>query len=584
MKIKIISIVFFFLLALSSISFTNVNAVSVTENKIGNDPIQKISEQQDQKLANKEYEIYLSENVGVSNDGNSKNQMNHDNTPSVTIAINLVERLTVSTNDADHNMIILIKQNDEMQAIPDRISKYGKTKSNGKSIVLTNIFDEVSSSHTTDADQILDKSKYVFSLLYNDLTKIDSSLTMLSSFTIAELPILIQTYEHQESTSIVNFGQTHNFDLVNTVVDVSKNPLLVILLVPLSGYLLARAEGTKFKIVNIQKFVGYCFIVILVSSIVVAPLSISPIYLNNAYADVQNGTLNSESQNSTDVNVTNSISFNQFSNATNSLSFNQFSNATNPQSQLPSNTTNSSNQSSSNTVNVPTPTESWNFTDSNLKTTTVGKARIDDSENTTALSLNGDGYLKQNSTGTQNLSALTLSAWVKPDYSQGSPQFTVISKENTFILAVNNNIQPAKKAIFSVFDGIKWNTVESNSTIPENWTHLVATYDGSSISIYVNGTQESKIPLVGVSTISIHGIIENQTIGTLSSNSDVVIGAYMSSIRNNANNLFSGSLRDVKLYDSLLAPYQITGLYLGNNKQLVPVTENATLTVLQQNS
>src|SRR6185312_8165779 len=226
----------------------------------------------------------------------------------------------------------------------------------------------------------------------------------------------------------------------------------------------------------------------------------------------------------------------------------------------------------------------WNFTASDLKTITVGKSRMDDSENTTTLSLNGDGYLKQNSAATQNLSALTLSAWVKPDYSQGSPQFTVISKENTFILAVNNNIQPAKKAVFSVFDGIKWNTVTSNSTIPENWTHLVATYDGSSIGIYVNGTQESKIPLVGVSTISIHGTIENQTIGTLSSNSDVVIGAYMNSIRNNANNLFSGSLRDVKLYDSLLAPYQITGLYLGNNKQLAPITENAILAVLPQNS
>ncbi|WP_166289285.1 LamG domain-containing protein, partial [Candidatus Nitrosotalea sp. FS] len=233
---------------------------------------------------------------------------------------------------------------------------------------------------------------------------------------------------------------------------------------------------------------------------------------------------------------------------------------------------------------TPIPTESWNFTASKLKTMTVGKARMDDSDNTTALSLNGDGYLKQNSTGTQNLTALTLSAWVKPDYSQGSPQFTVISKENTFILAVNNNIQPAKKAIFSVFDGIKWNTVESNSTIPENWTHLVATYDGSSIGIYVNGTLESKIPLVGVSTISIHGTIENQTVGTLSSKSDVVIGAYMNSIRNNANNLFSGSLRDVKLYDSLLTPYQITGLYLGNNKQLAPVTENTTLAVVPQNS
>ena len=219
-----------------------------------------------------------------------------------------------------------------------------------------------------------------------------------------------------------------------------------------------------------------------------------------------------------------------------------------------------------------------------MKSLAVGKASIDNSTNTTSLSLNGNGYLKQNVASAQNLTAFTLSAWVKPDYSQGSPQFTVISKENTFILAVNNNISPAKKAVFSVFDGIKWNTVVSNSTIPENWTLLTATYDGSSISIYVNGTQESKIPLAGVSTISITGKIENQTVGTLSSNSDIVIGAYMNSIRNNANNLFSGSLRDVKLYTTLLEPSQISGLYLGNNKQFVPMTVNATLPILPINN
>ncbi|WP_394352569.1 LamG domain-containing protein, partial [Candidatus Nitrosotalea sp. FS] len=204
------------------------------------------------------------------------------------------------------------------------------------------------------------------------------------------------------------------------------------------------------------------------------------------------------------------LSFNQFSNATQvisnstgstpSLSFNQFSNATN-----------------TNDI-VPIPSKSWNFTDAK---TTIEQTL----DNSTGLNLDGNKFLKENVASTQNLTALTLSAWVKPDYSQGSPQFTIISKENSFILGINNNIQPSKKAFFSVFDGIKWNTVTSNSTIPENWTHIVATYDGSSIGIYVNGTQESKIPLVGVSTISITGKIENQTTGLLSSNSDVVIGA-----------------------------------------------------------
>ncbi len=221
---------------------------------------------------------------------------------------------------------------------------------------------------------------------------------------------------------------------------------------------------------------------------------------------------------------------------------------------------------SNNPINAtisPIPNKSWNFT-TVLKILSVGKTRIDNSTNTTSLSLDGNGYLKQNVNSTKNLSALTLSAWVKPDYGHGSPQFTIISKENTFILAINNNIVPSKKAIFSVFDGIKWNTVASNSTIPENWTHLVATYDNSSIGIYVNGILESKIPLVGVPTISITGKIENQTGIISSSDSDVVIGAYLNSLRSHSSNLFSGSIQDVTLYNSTLNVMQINKIYLYN--------------------
>src|SRR6185437_91417 len=319
---------------------------------------------------------------------------------------------------------------------------------------------------------------------------------------------------------------------------------------------------------------------ILVSSMVVSPLSISPLPIANAFAMEGNDSSSQNpsglSSNSTGSNTT-GLSFNQFSNATQvisnstgsnttGLSFNQFSNAT----QVISNSTGSNTtglsfnqfsnatQVASNTTNVndtvPIPSKSWNFTDTK---TTIEKTL----DNNTGLNLDGNKFLKENIASTQNLTALTLSAWVKPDYSQGSPQFTIISKENTFILGINNNIQPSKKAIFSIFDGIKWNTVTSNSTIPENWTHIAATYNGSSISIYVNGTQESKIPLVGVSTISITGKIENQTIGLLSSKSDVVIGAYVNGIRDNTNNLFSGLTNGIKLYATALTPSQISALY-----------------------
>jgi len=65
---------------------------------------------------------------------------------------------------------------------------------------------------------------------------------------------------------------------------------------------------------------------------------------------------------------------------------------------------------------------------------------------------------------TNNIDGLTATAWVKPDYSSGSPfgyapEFTVLSKDKSFSLTINNNILSETTAKFSVFDGIKWTKV-----------------------------------------------------------------------------------------------------------------------------
>src|SRR6185312_13709286 len=554
LKIKQISIFIFFVLSMSSVSMAfadqkSMDTILLDQNKIVHD--QNFHKQT--LTQNKLVTLSLSENLGVksNDDSSAAGQESHVvvQTYHVHNIIALSENLGITTNSFDQHLNLIAKQNSERITTAERISNLDRIRSASKYLQNNelvgnqlNSFDKVPVvNYLNDQSVGLDYALYVDQIISK--FSLDMSNDISTLFTDINLPV------HE----IQNLYDKSSGD---------NNNLLLILLIPFSGYLLIRSENHKLKISNKNRILSFCFIAILVSSTAVAPISVSPVFLQLVYAETMNDTNSGSSPDATPSTNDSHIAF-QFSNATNFVPSNQsstvvpsfsFSNATNFVPSNQSSTVVPSFSFSNATTPTPTPTESWNFTASNLKTMTVGKARMDDSENTTALSLNGDGYLKQNSTGTQNLSALTLSAWVKPDYSQGSPQFTVISKENTFILAVNNNIQPTKKAIFSVFDGIKWNTVESNSTIPENWTHLVATYDGSSIGIYVNGTQESKIPLVGVSTISIHGTIENQTIGTLSSNSDVVIGAYMNSIRNNANNLFSGSLRDVKLYDSLLAP------------------------------
>ena len=162
---------------------------------------------------------------------------------------------------------------------------------------------------------------------------------------------------------------------------------------------------------------------------------------------------------------------------------------------------------------------------------------------------------------TTNLRNLTISAWVKPDFSQGSSVFTIVSQENAFKLAISNNMPPSKTSLFSIFDGIKWTTVQSNSTIPEQWTYLAATFNGTSITLYVNDKLEGTMQISGIPTITKSGYLETKSVQNITSDADTVIGSYHDSIRSSTSNVFSGQLSNVHLYDSLLTPVQINQIY-----------------------
>ncbi|HET6458877.1 MAG TPA: LamG domain-containing protein, partial [Nitrosopumilaceae archaeon] len=452
--------------------------------------------------------------------------------------------------------------------------------------------------------------------------------------------------------SYTNSNSLEN-DIIRLAHDVTdiKNPTILLLLVPLSGYILFRSEEEKFQFFNTRKILSFCFIVILISSTVVTPISVSPGFLSSVYAETMNGTSTnatnsvennvtlplqstsnttqigpqSETSNDTLQNTTtpdptlivptnstqtNSTLGNNIPTNDTSLTIptNSTSEANPPFSEqvaildqltvnstistnntlkistndtslnIPANSTSEANPPFSEqvaildqlTVNstsipsvIPNATKSWEF-NSIQNLTTVGSAKIQNNTNMTSLKLAGSGYLTENVNSTRNLSELTISAWVKPDYSQGSPQFTIISKENQFTLSINNIISPAKIATFSVFDGIKWSTVNSTVPIEENWTQLAATFNGSSISIYVNGTLQSTHAISYIPTLAVNGQLTTKTVDQISSDADIVIGAYLNTLRGAASNKFSGSIQNVNLYDSLLSPSQIAQLYSSN--------------------
>ncbi len=90
-------------------------------------------------------------------------------------------------------------------------------------------------------------------------------------------------------------------------------------------------------------------------------------------------------------------------------------------------------------------------------------------DNATSIQLNGtDSYITVTDEQLNNkTNQITISTWINPDYGSGSAEYTVMSKENSFVLSVNNIISPEHVSKFSVFDGISWTEIIGTTQIEE---------------------------------------------------------------------------------------------------------------------
>ena len=300
----------------------------------------------------------------------------------------------------------------------------------------------------------------------------------------------------------------------------------------------------------------------------VAGILFASIFLPETYVSSRNSYAE-ESTNSTSENTV--ISPNDTStNSTDVILANQNSTATTNDTSTNStdvilanqNSTAVTNNTSTNSTDALEVLQSWQFssTTNSSATKTVTQKSAVSSEPIPS------GYLQESVNDTNKLTALSISAWVKPDYSQGSPEFTVISKYNSFILSINNIIPATQIAKFSVFNGIKWYTVESTTQIPQQWTHLASTFNGTAICIYVNEKMESCSSLPET-FISVRGDLTTTKLNNLTSDSDIVIGAHVNPVRENVSNQFNGLIDSVKLYDTPLQPAQVIEIFNENTQK-----------------
>ncbi|MGI0087089.1 MAG: LamG-like jellyroll fold domain-containing protein, partial [Nitrosotalea sp.] len=597
MKAKIFSISIFCLLAISLLTIASNDATAMNNENTtvqkNSTPDQTNTISQNSK-STKQVEIDLNDGVSVSaND--PQNQGHHDlqyAQPILHQQIDLSEKLAISINKPGDDMIILVKQSSDNLTTLERITGIDRLRFDGRKLV-----EEKNGLNLSDQNQLdiisyaQNKIRTIDELTINYIGQdITNSVHKFAPPLGIQLDSIATSIQHRTQLIVGNSYVLGNdlTELAHSAADL-KNPTLLIVLVPLSGYILIRSEGTEITFYNSKRFVSLVLFVIIISSTVIGPVSVSPSFLAYAYSQA-NESNTSAIISEQNVSQTNSgLNFNGYSNSTQALNLNGYSNSTQALNLNGySNSTQALNlngySNSTQITSAPNATQSWNFGTKNNKTQTIGQIELDNTTNSTALQLQGNGYLTANGSATKEIKDLTLSAWVKPDFSQGSPVFTVISKEGEFALSINNIIPPYKIAQFSVFDGIKWDTVNSTVPIGQTWTNLAATFNGSSISLYVNGTLQSSVPLTKMMTISEDGNLATKNSTDLSSNADIVIGAEYNSIRKEASSQFSGLISNVNLYDSLLTSPQISDLYNQNLVTFYPQLAHVVKTSLPANS
>ncbi len=156
------------------------------------------------------------------------------------------------------------------------------------------------------------------------------------------------------------------------------------------------------------------------------------------------------------------------------------------------------------------------------------------------------------------LSGVTASAWVRPDNLTTTSRQKLLSMMETgsFSLGINGSVADvscsANMVCFMIYINGSYYTAQvarSNLNLSQ-WNHVVGTYNGSVVSLYINGSS--------VATTSASGTIGHST-------APLCLGAEPNTTACTGDFL-DGRLDDVRIYNRALSPSEITQLNSGGGK------------------
>ena len=157
-------------------------------------------------------------------------------------------------------------------------------------------------------------------------------------------------------------------------------------------------------------------------------------------------------------------------------------------------------------------------------------------------------YVMINNSSSFDTEALTISAWI---YPTSASQGTIVSKNVPFAImhSPDGNIQ------FGIYAGTTpgWDWVTGSVTVKLNtWTHIVCTYDTTSMTIYVNGALDT------TKTHSIGGSLFTDV-------SNLYIGYGTPGL----NQFFAGSIDDVRVYNMAISQATASQIYKSTKSDFV---------------
>ncbi len=170
-----------------------------------------------------------------------------------------------------------------------------------------------------------------------------------------------------------------------------------------------------------------------------------------------------------------------------------------------------------------------------------GATRTTAGKNGRALSFDGvnDSVAVPDAASLDLTTGMTLEAWVFPT-TAGTSWRTVLLKESPgfFVYGLYANEGTTRPSAHIVVGGADLDVRGAASSVPLNaWTHLAATYDGTTLRLFVNGVQ--------VATRAVTGSMANST-GLLKIGGNAIWSEWL-----------GGRLDDVRLYNRALTPVEL---------------------------